>query len=114
MIPDEVMNQESPAATLTPLEVERIREDFPALAQKIHGKPLVYLDNAATTLKPRRVIERITRYYALENSNIHRGVHFLSAEATKEYEAARAKVARFINAADTREVIVVRGTTEGI
>jgi cysteine desulfurase/selenocysteine lyase len=114
MMHDEVMSKESPAATLTPLEVEKIRGDFPALAQKIHGKPLVYLDNAATTLKPQRVIDRITRFYALENSNIHRGVHFLSSEATKEYELARAKVARFINAADTREVIVVRGTTEGI
>jgi cysteine desulfurase/selenocysteine lyase len=108
------MSKESQAATLTPHEVEKIRGDFPALAQKIHGKPLVYLDNAATTLKPQRVIDRITRYYALENSNIHRGVHFLSSEATKEYEGARAKVARFINAADTREIIVVRGTTEGI
>jgi cysteine desulfurase/selenocysteine lyase len=95
-------------------DVERIRRDFPALSQMIHGRPLVYLDNAATTLKPQSVIDRIIRYYTLENSNIHRGVHYLSDQATRAYEAARVKLQRFINAAESREIIIVRGATEGI
>lgn len=96
------------------LEVERIREDFPILKKEIHGKPLVYLDNAATTQKPRAVIEAITRYYELENSNIHRGVHFLSEQASRHYEEARSKVKRFLNASHEHEIVFVRGTTEGI
>ncbi len=96
------------------LEVDRIREDFPILKQEIHGKPLVYLDNAATTQKPRAVIEAISRYYELENSNIHRGVHFLSEQASRHYEEARSKVKRFLNAAHEHEIVFVRGTTEGI
>jgi cysteine desulfurase/selenocysteine lyase len=95
-------------------DVDRVREDFPLLRQQVHGKPLVYLDNAATSQKPQVVIDALTRYYAEENSNVHRGVHFLSEQATEAYEAARAKVRRFLNAADTREVIFVRGATEGI
>ncbi len=96
------------------LEVDRIRKDFPILKQQIHGKPLVYLDNAATTQKPRAVIEAISRYYELENSNIHRGVHFLSELASRHYEEARSKVKRFLNAAHEHEIVFVRGTTEGI
>jgi cysteine desulfurase/selenocysteine lyase len=94
--------------------VERIRKDFPALHQQVHGKPLVYLDNAATSQKPQAVIDAITTYYALENSNVHRGVHLLSEKATQAYEDARARVQRFLNAAESREIVFVRGTTEGI
>src|SRR5271166_6759652 len=95
-------------------DVEKIREDFPILRQKIHGKPLVYLDNAATSQKPQSVINAITRYYERDNANIHRGVHFLSEHATEEHEAARRTVQRFLNAADKREIIFVRSATEGI
>ncbi|MFQ5830216.1 MAG: SufS family cysteine desulfurase [Candidatus Methylomirabilia bacterium] len=95
-------------------DVGRIRADFPVLRQEIHGKPLVYLDNAATSQKPQVVIDTLHRYYAEENSNVHRGVHFLSERATEAHEAARANVRRFLNAADTREIIFVRGATEGI
>jgi cysteine desulfurase / selenocysteine lyase len=95
-------------------EVHKIREDFPALRQNVRGKRLVYLDNAATSQKPRVVLEAIQRYYTSENSNVHRGVHFLSELATRRYEDARSKVRGFINAADDREIIFVRGTTEAI
>lgn len=96
------------------LDVARIREDFPILKQQVHGKPLVYFDNAATSQKPQAVIDAINRYYTTENSNIHRGIHFLSELATADYEESRAKVQRFLNASDSREIIFVRGTTEGI
>lgn len=95
-------------------DVEKIRKEFPILKQKVNGKPLVYLDNAATSQKPQAVIDAITKYYLEENSNIHRGVHFLSDKATQSYEAARKKVQRFINAASHQEIICVRGTTEAI
>jgi len=91
-----------------------LRSDFPVLHQQVHGKPLVYLDNAATSHKPRTVIEAIARYYERDNSNVHRGLHALSMRATDAYEAARARVARFINAAEPSEVIFTRGTTESI
>ncbi len=104
----------SRSSTQTDYEVYRVREDFPILSRKVHGKPLVYLDNAATTQKPQAVIDAIVRYYKAENSNVHRGVHTLSEEATELYERARGTVQRFINAADPREIIFVRGTTEGI
>jgi cysteine desulfurase / selenocysteine lyase len=96
------------------LDVERVRDEFPILRQSIRGKPLVYLDNAATTQKPRAVIDAIRRYYAMENANIHRGVHYLSELATREYEDARGKVQQFLNAAESSEIIFVRGTTEGV
>jgi cysteine desulfurase/selenocysteine lyase len=95
-------------------DVESVRQDFPILAQKIHGKALVYLDNGATSQKPQTVIDAIERYYAAENSNIHRGVHYLSERATTAYEAAREKVRRFVNAKREQEIIFVRGTTEAI
>lgn len=98
----------------TVLDVARIREDFPILKQQIHGKPLVYLDNAATSQKPQVVIDTLNRYYATENANIHRGIHFLSELATAEYEESRGKVKRFLNASESREIVFVRGTTEGI
>jgi len=95
-------------------DVGRIRQDFPILQETVHGKPLVYLDNAATAQKPQVVIDRMVRSLAEENANIHRGVHALSQRATKSFEDARAKVRRFINAADVRELVFVRGTTEAI
>ena len=95
-------------------DVQRVRRDFPILTQTIHGKPLVYLDNAATTQKPQSVIDAMVRSYAEDNANIHRGVHLLSERATQAYELAREKVQHFLNAANSREIIFVRGTTEGI
>ena len=95
-------------------DVARIREDFPILKELVHGKPLVYLDNAATTQKPQAVIDALVNYYQTENSNVHRGVHTLSQLATDAYEGAREKVRRFINAEHDKEIIFVRGTTEGI
>jgi cysteine desulfurase/selenocysteine lyase len=96
------------------LDVAALREDFPILRQRVHGRPLVYLDNAATTQKPRAVLDALQRYYAEENANVHRGVHSLSGRATDAYDAARETVRRFVNAADAREIVFVRGTTEGI
>lgn len=101
--------------TTVSYDVEAVRAAFPALQQTIYdGRPLVYLDNAATSQKPRAVLDRMAHYYAVENSNIHRGVHFLSQQATDAYENARQTIARFINAAHTHEVIFTRGTTEAI
>ncbi|HOB73286.1 MAG TPA: cysteine desulfurase [Phycisphaerae bacterium] len=96
------------------LDVEKIRQDFPILQQRINGRPLAYLDNAATTQKPRAVIDALQHYYARDNANIHRGVHELSVRATEGYERARTIVQRFLNAADPREIIFTRGTTEAI
>jgi cysteine desulfurase/selenocysteine lyase len=95
-------------------DVERVRRDFPILARDVRGKKLVYLDNAATSQKPRAVIDTITRYYEQENANIHRGVHFLSELATSKHDRARQAVRGFINASDVKELIFVRGTTEAI
>ena len=95
-------------------DVQRVRDDFPILRQKVRGKPLVYLDNAATAHKPRPVLDALQHFYAADNANIHRGVHLLSERATQDYENARAKVRDFLNAADDREIIFVRGATEGI
>ena len=96
------------------LDITKIRAEFPALEQKIYGNDLVYLDSAATTLKPKAVIDRLTKFYSFEASNVHRGAHFLSDRATELYEKAREKVADFINATSSKEIIFVRGTTEGI
>lgn len=109
-----VQEVSSGKTVLAAFDVEKLRADFPVLQQRVHGKPLVYLDNAATTQKPRAVIDTVDRYYSMENSNIHRGIHYLSEKATQAYEGARDKIRRFINAARTQEVIFVRGTTEGI
>jgi cysteine desulfurase/selenocysteine lyase len=100
---------------LPPLfDLQKVRGDFPILERKAHGKPLVYFDNAATTQKPLAVIDATRRYYELYNANIHRAVHLLSQLATREYEDARAKVQRFLNAPSAKEVLFTRGTTEGI
>ncbi|HKP68029.1 MAG TPA: cysteine desulfurase, partial [Pyrinomonadaceae bacterium] len=101
-------------AVMSGWDVEKIRKDFPVLSQTVNGKPLVYLDNAASSQVPQSVIDRTSKYLAEEHSNIHRGVHYLSQHATTAYEAAREKVKRFINAPDVKECIFVRGTTEGI
>src|SRR5256714_8305722 len=105
---------EESAAANGEWDVERIREDFPVLRQTVNGKPLVYLDNAASSQVPQIVIDRGSTYLEQEHSNIHRGVHYLSQRATTAYEGARERVKRFINAADAKECIFVRGATEGI
>jgi cysteine desulfurase/selenocysteine lyase len=102
------------AAVQQPFDVERIRRDFPILHTKVHGHPLVYLDNAATSQKPRSVIDALVRYYEGENANIHRGVHYLSQLAKEEFEKARETVRGFVNAAQASEIIFTRGTTEAI
>ena len=99
---------------LSNTEIEKIRKDFPILSVKAHGKPLIYFDNAATSQKPQAVIDTLVRYYSTINSNIHRGVHFLSQKASQEYDETRIKVQKFINADSDREIVFVRGTTEGI
>lgn len=111
------MSRNPPAASMpkpTILDVERIRRDFPILSRTVHGKPLIWLDSAATSQKPQAVIERISRYYQQENSNIHRGTHTLAEVACDAYEDARDSVAAFLNAASQDEIVFVRGTTEGL
>jgi cysteine desulfurase/selenocysteine lyase len=102
------------AIAKTPLDIQRIRSDFPILGTRVRGRPLVYLDNAATTQKPTVVIERLVEYYTHENANIHRGVHALSERATSAFEGARDTVRRFLNAASPHEIIFTRGATESI
>jgi cysteine desulfurase/selenocysteine lyase len=97
-----------------PFEVSEIRRDFPILQERVNGRPLVWLDNAATTQKPQSVIDRLSYFYAHENSNVHRAAHELAARATDAYEGARDKVRRFLNASNVREIVFVRGATEGI
>ena len=99
---------------MIPFDAAVVRRDFPILGRSVHGKPLVYLDNAATAQKPRAVIDAISNYYLSDNANIHRGVHELSERATAGYEAARVAVQRFLNAREAREIVFVRGTTEAI
>jgi cysteine desulfurase/selenocysteine lyase len=109
--PSSLAHSESETTTF---DVQKFRKDFPILNQQVHGKPLVYLDNAATTQKPLSVIETEDRYYREYNANIHRGVHLLSQQATKAYEDARVKIQKFLNAAQSSEIIYTRGATEGI
>lgn len=104
----------APSAPRPPLDVQRLRQDFPILLQRVHGKPLVYLDNAATSQKPQRVIETLRHYYEADNANVHRGVHVLSERATEAYEEARTKIHTFIGAQCLREIVFTRGTTEAI
>lgn len=103
-----------PKSSSRPFDVASIRDEFPALHQHVHGKPLVWLDNAATTQKPQCVIDAIANYYARDNSNIHRGAHTLAARSTDAFEQAREKIQRFVGAPSAKEIIYVRGTTEGI
>src|SRR6202030_2777208 len=95
-------------------DVNAIRRDFPILQERVNGRPLIWLDNAATTQKPQSVIDRLAYFYAHENSNIHRAAHTLAARATDAYEAARERTRRFLNASSAREIIFVRGATEAI
>src|SRR3954470_1778442 len=111
---EKIIEEGSAAVARGSWDVERVREDFPVLAQSVNGKPLVYLDNGASSQVPRVVIERGSKYLREEHSNIHRGVHYLSQRATSAYEGAREKVRRFLNAKDSKEIIFVRGCTEGI
>ncbi|MCZ7682072.1 MAG: cysteine desulfurase [Sandaracinaceae bacterium] len=108
------MNVETTKAAARGLDAAAIRRDFPALAQVVHGRPLVYLDSAATALKPEAVIDAVTKVYAEDCANIHRAVHLLSQRATQSYEAVRGKVRAFLGASSEREVVFVRGTTEAI
>jgi cysteine desulfurase/selenocysteine lyase len=101
-------------SVLNGLDVQKVRKDFPILRHKVHGKPLVYLDNAATTQKPEAVLKALERYYTSECSNVHRGLHRLSVTATASYEGARGKIAEFVNAREAREIVFVRGTTEAL
>jgi cysteine desulfurase / selenocysteine lyase len=103
----------APAAA-PPLDVERVRQDFPILSERVRGKPLVYLDNAATSQKPRAVIDAVSRFYSAENANVHRGVHYLSERATLAYDEVRARVAHFLNAPSAETIVFTRGTTEAI
>jgi len=96
------------------LDLHGVRADFPILGTSVNGRPLVYLDNAATAQKPRQVLDALDRYYREQNGNIHRGVHYLSQLATDAYDRAREKVARFIGAPSPRDVVFVRGATEAI
>ena len=105
---------EASRSAASDFDVDRVRQAFPILAERIHGKPLVYLDSAATSQKPQAVIDAMSRFFAKDNANVHRGVHTLSERATDAYEGARAKVQRFLNAKDVSEIVFVRGTTEAI
>ncbi|HNB09200.1 MAG TPA: cysteine desulfurase [bacterium] len=108
------MNSTEQLKPFSDAEVAAMRRDFPILSEHVHGKPLVYLDNGATGQKPKQVIDAIARYYSRENSNIHRGVHYLSAQATIAYENARKKIQKLIHAPSDNEIIFLRGTTEAI
>ncbi len=115
MVQPGAVSASRPRSPAVPLDVHRIRADFPILASTARGgRPLVYLDNAATSQKPRQVIDAISRFYTRENANIHRGLHYLSERATAAYDAAREQVARFLGAGSASEIVFVRGTTEAI
>src|SRR5947209_8996058 len=103
-----------PKQTEAPPDWSALRADFPVLDQEVHGQPLIYFDNAATTQKPRPVIDTLRHYYERDNANVHRGIHELSNRATAAFEAARARAAKFINARSAEEIVFTRGTTEGI
>jgi cysteine desulfurase/selenocysteine lyase len=112
--PVDILKPARPRKSTGDFDVERIREDFPILRQRVNGKPLIYLDNAATAQKPQVVIDAVSRFYSSQNANIHRGVHRLSEQATAAYDAVREKTARFLNARSPNEVIFTRGTTDSI
>src|SRR6201992_2578595 len=103
-----------PAVSNGSYDVARLREDFPALAMKVYGKPLVYLDNAASAQKPNAVLDRMTEAYKSEYANVHRGLHYLANAATEAYEGARVKVANFLNAKRPEELVFTRNANEGI
>src|SRR5215831_7711143 len=107
-------NVKEPSPKKAAMNWSALRADFPILAQKVHGQPLIYFDNAATTQKPLPVLQALRHYYELDNANVHRGIHELSNRSTAAFEAARARAAKFINARNADEIIFTRGTTEGI
>jgi len=109
-----ILNFNAETGNLKELDIDKIRDDFPILAREVYGKPLVYFDNAATTQKPRCVIDKITEMYTSLNANVHRGVHYLSQAATEEHESSRRTVRQFINAASENEIVFTRGATESI
>ena len=109
-----LLTEPSAQESASDFDIELLRRHFPILGKKVYGKPLVYLDNAATSQKPQAVIDALSRFYSKDNANVHRGVHYLAERATEEYEGARAKVRRFLNAKRASEIIFVRGTTEAI
>src|SRR5271156_4113674 len=104
----------NPAPATKMIDWAKLRADFPILDQRVHGHPLIYLDNAASSQKPHVVIDTISRYYERDNANVHRGIHELSNRATAGFEAARERVAKFLNADTADEIVFTRGTTEGI
>ncbi|PCJ89658.1 MAG: cysteine desulfurase CsdA [Flavobacteriales bacterium] len=108
------MNEPEAIATIAPFDVQKVRNDFPILNQKVHEQPLVYLDNAASSQKPKAVIEALEKYYTAQHSNVHRGVHYLSSRATESFENVRGKAQRLINAKHAHEIIFTRGTTEAV
>jgi cysteine desulfurase/selenocysteine lyase len=112
--PPPALPRSAPPRPAAAFDVELVRQDFPILGRQVHGRPLVYLDNAATAHKPQVVLDALRRYYTEDNANVHRGVHLLSERATREFEEARDKVRRFLNAAAAREIVFVRGATEAI
>src|SRR5437667_6282525 len=103
-----------PAPPRQPIDWDSLRADFPILHQKVHGHPLIYFDNAATSQKPRAVLDALRNYYERDNANVHRGIHELSNRSTSAFEAARVRAARFINARGADEIVFTRGTTESI
>src|SRR5947199_3758378 len=103
-----------PAPPKEMIDSEKLRADFPILHQKVHGHPLIYFDNAATSQKPRVVLDALRRYYERDNANVHRGIHELSNRATAAFEAARERAAQFINARNADEIVFTRGTTESV
>ena len=109
-----LLTEPSAQKSASDFDIEFLRRHFPILGKKVYGNPLVYLDNAATSQKPQAVIDALSRFYSKDNANVHRGVHYLAERATEEYEGARAKVRRFLNAKRASEIIFVRGTTEAI
>src|SRR6516162_2629425 len=110
-----MITEAAPASTKArPMDWSAYRADFPILSEKVHGQPLIYFDNAATTQKPRAVLDALRHYYEHGNANVHRGIHELSNRATASFEAARSRAAQFINARSADEIIFTRGTTEGI
>src|SRR5438045_9340805 len=109
-----ITETEAPRKNKKMVDLSETRVDFPILDQEVHGQPLIYFDNAATTQKPHIVLEALRRYYEHDNANVHRGIHELSNRATAGFEAARARAAKFINARSAEEIIFTRGTTEGI
>src|SRR6476619_7692162 len=109
-----ITETQAPKKAEKKMDWSRTRADFPILDQQVHGRPLIYFDNAATTQKPKSVLDALRRYYERDNANVHRGLHELSSRATEAYEGARSRVAQYLGAASADEIVFTRGTTESI